>query len=67
MIGQCKSGGGGAKHAQGFKRVKFYIHNGHLPEVGSFFLDDHELWGNICSHAYVYFLTSMKSALKLLD
>jgi len=38
-----KSGGGGAKHAQGFKRMKFYIHDGRLLEVGSFFLDDLEL------------------------
>ena len=67
MIGQCKSGGDGEKHAQGFKGLKFYIHDGHLPEVGSFFLDELELWGNIFSHAYVYFLTSMKSMLKLLN
>jgi len=28
----CKSGGGGAKHAQGFKKLNFYIHEGHLPD-----------------------------------
>jgi len=38
-----------------------------LPEVGSFFIDELELWGNDAHNSYVYFLMSMKSALKLLD
>ena len=49
------------------KRLKFYIHDGRLPEVGSFFIDELELWGNDAHNAYVYFLTSMKFALKLLE
>jgi len=32
------------KHAQGFKRLKSYVHNGHLPEIGSFFIDELERW-----------------------
>ena len=64
MIGQCKSGGGGAKHIQGFLRLKIYIHDGHLPEVGSFFLDELELWGKACSQCLCLFFNEHEVRVK---
>ena len=64
MIGQCKSGGGGAKHAQGFKWLESYIHDGNLPEIGSFFLDELELWGNICSQCLHLFFNEHEVFIK---
>ena len=46
--------------------LKYYIHDGYLPEIDSSF-NELKRWGKHFLIAYVYFLTSMKSALKLLD